>query len=258
MTSPSVSASESLVFGRHAAASVLARDPAGVLELWLQEKRHDVASARLLEMAAREGIAVHRVARATLDRMVQGGRHQGVVLRYRAAAPLPARTLEEVLGALAGPPFLLLLDGVQDPHNLGACLRSADAAGVHAVIVPKDRAAGMTPVVRKVASGAAEAVPLVQVTNLARTLEDLARRGVFVVGAAGDAETLLYDADLSGPLALVLGGEEKGLRRLTRAHCDVLVRIPMAGAVSSLNVSVAAGVCLFEACRQRRAPSRRG
>jgi 23S rRNA (guanosine2251-2'-O)-methyltransferase len=147
---------------------------------------------------------------------------------------------------------LLVLDGVQDPHNLGACLRSADAAGVDAVIVPKDKAAGLTPVVRKVACGAAENVPFFQVTNLARTLRDLQERGIWLIGAAGEAESSLYQADLRGPLALVMGAEEQGMRRLTREHCDVLVNIPMAGSVESLNVSVATGICLFEAVRQRR------
>ncbi|HGX92090.1 MAG TPA: 23S rRNA (guanosine(2251)-2'-O)-methyltransferase RlmB, partial [Candidatus Tenderia sp.] len=148
--------------------------------------------------------------------------------------------------------FLLILDGVQDPHNLGACLRSADAAGVDAVIVPKDKAAGLTPVVRKVACGAAESVPFYQVTNLARTLRELQELGVWLVGAAGEADTTVYQADLKGSLAIVMGAEEKGLRRLTREHCDSLIKIPMAGTVESLNVSVATGICLFEAVRQRQ------
>jgi 23S rRNA (guanosine2251-2'-O)-methyltransferase len=162
------------------------------------------------------------------------------------------RRLDALLDGLEGPAFLLVLDGVQDPHNLGACLRSADAAGVHAVVAPRERAAGLTPTACKVASGAAERIPFVQVTNLARTLRGLSEdRGLRIVGAAGEAATLLYDADLRGGLALVMGGEEKGLRRLTRERCDQLVRLPMQGTVESLNVSVAAGICLFEALRQR-------
>ena len=165
----------------------------------------------------------------------------------------PETQLEEALEAIGdAPPLLLVLDGVTDPHNLGACLRSADAAGVAAVIVPRDRAAGLTPVVRKVAAGAAETVPLVQVVNLARTLRELKERGVWLVGTSDDAARTLYDVDLSGPTALVLGSEGEGMRRLTREACDELVSIPMAGAVESLNVSVAAGVALFEAVRQRR------
>ena len=149
-------------------------------------------------------------------------------------------------------PFLLVLDGVTDPHNIGACLRTADAAGVHAVIVPKDKSAGLTATARKVACGAAESVPLIQVTNLSRTLKHLQDKGVWVIGTAGEAEQLIYQVDLKGPTALVMGAEGKGMRRLTREHCDQLVKLPMAGAVSSLNVSVATGVCLYEIVRQRQ------
>ena len=165
--------------------------------------------------------------------------------------------LFEILRHLQQPPFLLILDGLQDPHNLGACLRSADAAGVHAVIVPKDRAVSLTDTVCKVACGAAEHVPLVTVTNLARTLKQLKELGLWLVGTADDAKQSLYDVDLTGPLALVMGAEGKGLRRLTKEHCDFLVHIPMAGSVECLNVSVAAGVCLFEAVRQRRRNSQK-
>jgi len=163
--------------------------------------------------------------------------------------------LDELLDRSEAPPLLLVLDGVTDPHNLGACLRTADAAGALAVIVPKDKSATLNATVRKVACGAAEVVPLVAVTNLARTLEKLQKRGVWIVGTAGEASQELYSQDLSGPIALVMGAEGKGMRRLTREHCDYLVRLPMAGSVSSLNVSVATGVCLFEALRQRRATS---
>jgi 23S rRNA (guanosine2251-2'-O)-methyltransferase len=160
--------------------------------------------------------------------------------------------LEELLDRAEGPPLLLMLDGVTDPHNLGACLRTADAAGVQAVIIPKDKSASLNATVRKVACGAAEVIPLVAVTNLARTLEKLKKRGLWVVGTAGEAEQDVYDVDMTGPTVLVMGAEGKGMRRLTRELCDFLVRLPMSGSVSSLNVSVATGVCLFEAVRQRR------
>jgi len=161
--------------------------------------------------------------------------------------------LEEVLERTETPPLILVLDGVTDPHNLGACLRTADAAGATAVVVPKDKSATLTPVVRKVACGAAEVIPLVAVTNLSRTLEKLQQRGLWVVGTAGEAEQEIYQQDLTGPLVMIMGAEGKGMRRLTREHCDFLVKLPMAGSVSSLNVSVATGVCLFEAVRQRQA-----
>ena len=160
--------------------------------------------------------------------------------------------LDALLDDLVGPPFLLILDEIQDPHNLGACLRTADAAGIQAVIAPRDNAVGLTPTVAKVASGAAETVPYVQVTNLARTLDSLKARGIWLVGLAGEAEADLYGIDLQGPIALVLGGEGRGLRRLTRERCDYLARLPMLGTVESLNVSVATGICLYEALRQRR------
>jgi 23S rRNA (guanosine2251-2'-O)-methyltransferase len=189
-----------------------------------------------------------------LDTRQPGVNHQGVVATTQAPAALDEKALKTLIEDLQEPPLLLILNGVQDPHNLGACLRSADAAGVHAVIAPKDRSVGLTPTACKVASGAAETVPLVQVTNLARTLRWLQdEAGIWVVGTAGETDTLLYDADLQGPLALVMGAEGKGMRRLTREACDALVCLPMAGSVESLNVSVAAGICLFEAVRQRRA-----
>jgi 23S rRNA (guanosine2251-2'-O)-methyltransferase len=227
-----------------------------VEELWLDVHRRDARIERLLETAREQGVAVHRVPHADLDRLLQGLGHQGAVARCSTATHWGEGQLESILSGLDQPPFLLVLDGVQDPHNLGACLRTADAAGLHAVIVPKDRAAGLTPVVRKVASGAAEHVPFIPVTNLARTLRSLKDREIWLIGAAGDATQSLFDADLTGPLALVLGGEGKGLRRLTREHCDTLVHIPMLGSVESLNVSVAAGICMFEAVRQRAARAR--
>jgi len=193
---------------------------------------------------------VIQTSRQRLDGMAPEGRHQGVVAKVAAALALP-HTLDGVLEGLSEPALLLVLDGVQDPHNLGACLRVADAMGAHAVIAPKDRAAGLNPTVRKVASGAAETIPFITVTNLARTLRELQDLGIWVVGTAGESENDLFGMKLDGPLALVLGAEGEGLRRLTRENCDQLARIPMFGTVESLNVSVAAGMCLFEARRQR-------
>jgi 23S rRNA (guanosine2251-2'-O)-methyltransferase len=216
---------------------------------------HTVESllAALIAAAEARGIPVHRLSGRELDRLLPGVRHQGVIaaIEPQETEDRQERDLPAFLEGLETPAFLLVLDGVQDPHNLGACLRTADAAGVHAVIVPRDRAAGITPVVRKVASGAAETVPLFRVTNLARCLRALKQAGVWIHGASDDAGSTLYETDLRGPLAIVLGGEGKGLRRLTRELCDFLVAIPMAGRVESLNVSVAAGVLLFEARRQR-------
>ncbi len=244
---------DSHVVGLNAVLGALERDPGAIDRLWVDRGRRDERMRRVVAAAKAQGIAVEFVARAELDELADGVRHQGVVARGSASLPQGEEALWALLDALSTPPFLLVLDGVQDPHNLGACLRSADAAGVHAVVVPRDRAAALTPVVRKVASGAAESVPLIQVVNLARTLGALQTRGVWITGAAGEAQQLLYEVDLRGPVALVLGSEGKGLRRLTREHCDQLIRIPMAGSVESLNVSVAAGICLFEAVRQRQA-----
>lgn len=245
-------AATELVFGLHSVEAVLCR-PERVAALWLDQGRRDQRLLALAQTAQAAGIELHWVARQELDRLTGGDRHQGAAARVRPAEVRNETYLEHLLTELRVPPFLLILDGVTDPHNLGACLRSADAAGVHAVIAPRDKACGLTPVVRKVASGAAESVPFVQVTNLARTLRALQQNGVFLVGAAGEAGQSLYQADLRGPLGLVMGAEGSGLRRLTREHCDLLIRIPMAGSVESLNVSVATGICLFEALRQRTA-----
>jgi 23S rRNA (guanosine2251-2'-O)-methyltransferase len=209
--------------------------------------------AEVRALAQRAGVQLSTVEEAQLDKLAAGERHQGVVAELLPRAADPETQLEEALEAAGDAPLLLVLDGVQDPHNLGACLRSADAAGAAAVLVPRDRAAGLTPVVRKVAAGAAETVPLVAVVNLARTLRELKDRGVWLVGTDDSAEKTLYEADLKGAVALVMGSEGEGMRRLTRECCDQLVSIPMAGAVESLNVSVAAGVALFEAVRQRSA-----
>lgn len=246
--------SAQLVIGIHAVRTALEHGGGRLRELWFDSARKDSRLRELLDQARAAGLKPQPSDRATLDRMAGGGRHQGVVARGELPPSLGEAALDELLAGLSVPPFLLVLDGVTDPHNLGACLRSADAAGVHALISPRDRSAGLSPVVRKVASGAAETVPFVQVTNLARTLRHLQEvHRVFVVGAAGEAAASLFEADLRGPLALVMGAEGEGMRRLTRETCDQLVRLPMVGQVESLNVSVATGVCLYEALRQRSA-----
>jgi 23S rRNA (guanosine2251-2'-O)-methyltransferase len=243
-------------YGLHAVEGLLANTPGRIRQLSVATGREDRRLLELLQQAAEAGVPVKRVPRKELDTRLPDASHQGVIATLRDAGPEPReQDLPAFLESLPGPAFLLILDGVQDPHNLGACLRSADAAGVHALIVPRDRAARITPVVRKVACGAAESVPVFSVTNLARTLRLLKQAGIWLYGASDSASTTLYDTDLSGPLALVLGAEGRGLRRLTREHCDYLVAIPMAGQVASLNVSVAAGVLLFEAHRQRSSKS---
>ena len=244
MTSP-------VAYGIHAVRVLLSRHPQRVRRVLLGAGRDAGRLAEIRALAQRAGVQVSTADDATLDRLAGGERHQGVVAEVQPRAGDPETQLEEALEAAGQAPLLLVLDGVQDPHNLGACLRSADAAGVAAVIVPRDRAAGLTPVVRKVAAGAAETVPLVAVVNLARTLRDLKERGIWLVGTDDAADRTLYEADLKGPVAVVLGSEGEGLRRLTRECCDQLVAIPMVGAVESLNVSVATGVALFEAVRQR-------
>lgn len=245
-------ADSELIYGINAVERMLQTHPERVLELHHLDGRHDERFKALLALAARAGAAQLTHPREHLDDMVQGGRHQGVVARVRPSAPLDQGELEALLDGLEAPPLLLVLDQVQDPHNLGACLRTAEAAGVVAVVVPRDRSAGLTPAARKVASGAAETVPLAAVPNLARCLRMLKDRGIWLVGLAGETETNLFQTDLKGPIALVMGAEGGGLRRLTREHCDHLVRIPMRGG-ESLNVSVAAGIAVFEAVRQRDA-----
>ena len=244
-----------VVFGFHAVLSRVRADPSSVLEIYLDETRNDARARDLATAAERAGLKLMRVPTKRLDGFYGGGRHQGVVARVQVKAA--ADTVDELLDGLQGPPLLLVLDGVTDPHNLGACLRVANAAGVHAVIAPKDRAAGMTPVVSKVASGAAESTPYIMVTNLARTLAELKERNVWIVGADERGEQGLYEANMPESIAWVLGAEGEGMRRLTRESCDLLVRIPMHGEVESLNVSVAAGVVLFETARRRHAPRRK-
>jgi 23S rRNA (guanosine2251-2'-O)-methyltransferase len=232
---------------------LLERSPGRVRRVLVLGGRDAGRAAEIRALAGRAGVQVADADIALLDKLSERGRHQGVVAEIVPPAGDPETQLEEALEAAGNAPLLLVLDGVQDPHNLGACLRSADAAGVAAVIAPRDRAAGLTPVVRKVAAGAAETVPFVSVVNLARTLRELKARGIWLVGTDDDADKSIFDADLKGPTAMVMGSEGDGLRRLTRECCDQLVSIPMAGAVESLNVSVATGIVLFEAVRQRRA-----
>lgn len=240
------------VYGLHAVEALLRHHPKRVKQVWLAEGRGDPRVRVLLELAEQARVRVGQCERREMDAWVEGV-HQGVVAEVSPSQVWGEAMLEELLDRAEGPPLLLVLDGVTDPHNLGACLRTADAAGALAVIVPKDKAATLNATVRKVACGAAEVVPLVAVTNLARSLEKLQQRGLWVVGTAGEAEQVIYAQDLTGPTVLVMGAEGKGMRRLTREHCDFLVRLPMTGSVSSLNVSVATGVCLFEALRQRQA-----
>jgi len=240
-----------LVHGLHAVRWLLKQHPERVRQIWLQTGREDARGNEIAELARAVGLSVQRADARTLDRMSEEGAHQGVIAEVEAAAGWSEDDLWNALDALEGPPLLLVLDGVQDPHNLGACLRTADACGVHALIVPRDRAATLTPAARKVAAGAAETVPLVTVTNLARTLRALRERSIWIVGTDADAAQRSQDAKLTGPIAAVMGGEAQGLRRLTRENCDLLVRLPTAGAVESLNVSVATGMMLYEIVRQR-------
>jgi 23S rRNA (guanosine2251-2'-O)-methyltransferase len=218
--------------------------------LFVVQGRLDQKIESILDLAAEQGISVERVNKNRLDDRVQGV-HQGVVAEVKPMPQLGDKELENLLDQISGTPLLLVLDGVTDPHNLGACLRTADAAGVHAVIAPRDKSAPLNATASKVACGAAEAIPYFQVTNLSRTLTQLQERGIWIVGTAGEADATIYQSDLKGPLALVMGAEGKGMRRLTRENCDLLINIPMAGEVSSLNVSVATGVTLFEIVRQR-------
>lgn len=246
---------EDLVCGVHAVLTALREHPERIGGVWVAVERADHRIEAVVQAARTAGVRFHRVPRAKLDDMGEGARHQGVVARVQAAPVKREPDLEARLGTLQQPALFLVLDGVQDPHNLGACLRVADAAGAHGVILPRDRTAPLSAAARRAASGAAETVAVYQVVNLARTLDRLKEAGVWLYGAAQDAEESLYAADLAAPCAIVLGGEGEGLRRLTRERCDRLIRIPMAGKVESLNVSVAAGVVLYEAVRQRAAGS---
>lgn len=240
-----------VLFGFHAVTVRLKTAPQSVVDVHVDATRRDARMRQFVERAREAGARLVDSDGERLARLAGSPRHQGVVARVEAIAA--SNSLDDVLDAAGPAPLVLVLDGVTDPHNLGACLRVADGAGAHAVVAPKDHAVGLNATVAKVASGAAETMPYLMVTNLARTLNELKERDIRIVGTSDDAERTLYDLDLSGPVALVLGAEGPGMRQLTRKTCDELVRIPMAGAVESLNVSVAAGVCLYEAMRQRRA-----
>ena len=241
-----------LIYGMHAVDALLETKPERVIEVYALKGRDDQRLNEVLAKAHQWGVSVQFMQRKALDEKSDGEQHQGIIARVKTIKILTDNDLDPILSALHTPPFLLILDGVTDPHNLGACLRSAEAAGVNAVIIPKDNSASLTPVVRKVACGAAESIPLIHVTNLARAMRALQEKGIWIYGTAGEADQSIYECKLEGGIALAMGAEGKGLRRLTREHCDQLIKLPMAGAVSSLNVSVATGICLFEIVRQRR------
>ena len=242
-----------ILFGFHAVQSRMRQHATSIQEILIDQDRVDPRMRDLLKLAEVSNIRVMQVDRDRLDGIAgRNGRHQGVVARV-IDTPIPYKDIHDILESdLKEPPFFLILDGVEDPHNLGACLRVADAMGVHAVIAPKDRAVGLNATVRKVASGAAETIPFISVTNLARTIRELKDAGVFVIGTTMDSESTLLNTKLDGPIALVLGAEGDGIRRLTAENCDALVTIPMFGSVESLNVSVASGICLYEVRRQRK------
>ncbi|HAS8249671.1 TPA: 23S rRNA (guanosine(2251)-2'-O)-methyltransferase RlmB [Vibrio vulnificus] len=244
--------SNEFIYGIHAVRAVLDKEPERFIEAYVLKGRQDDRLMPILNELQIVGVSLQQMTRKTLDDKANGANHQGIMARVKPAKQLNENDLDDIL-AKHDSPLLLILDGVTDPHNLGACLRNADAAGVAAVIVPKDKSAPMTATVSKVACGAAETVPLVRVTNLARTMRHLQEQGIWIVGTAGEATHDIYQAKLTGSLAIVMGAEGDGMRRLTRETCDDLIKIPMAGAVSSLNVSVASGICLFEAVRQRLA-----
>ncbi|CBL45956.1 23s rrna (guanosine-2\'-o-)-methyltransferase [gamma proteobacterium HdN1] len=241
------------LYGIHSVSAILERHPDRVLELFIVETREDKRIGDIIKLAKTHGLRAQFIPKKTMDHQLEEGAvHQGVAIRYRPSAPGDENDLKHLVENANAPLFLLFLDGITDPHNLGACLRSADAAGVHAVITTRDKSAGLSAAVRKVAVGAAETVPFIQVTNLARTLEMVRQQGVWVYGTAlSEGAKTIYETDLRGNIGIVMGAEGVGLRRLTQDCCDGLVYIPMAGTVQSLNVSVATGVCLFEALRQR-------
>ncbi|MEF1337565.1 23S rRNA (guanosine(2251)-2'-O)-methyltransferase RlmB [Vibrio rotiferianus] len=242
--------SNEFIYGIHAVKAVLEREPERFIEAFVLKGRQDDRLMPILNDLQACGVSIQQMTRKTLDDKARGANHQGIIARVKPAKQLNENDIDGIL-AQHESPLLLVLDGVTDPHNLGACLRNADAAGVAAIIVPKDRSAPMNATVSKVACGAAEVVPLIRVTNLARTMRTLQEQGIWFVGTAGEATHDIYQAKLTGPLAIVMGAEGDGMRRLTRETCDDLIKIPMAGSVSSLNVSVASGICLFEAVRQR-------
>ncbi|EPQ7120327.1 23S rRNA (guanosine(2251)-2'-O)-methyltransferase RlmB [Escherichia coli] len=235
-----------MIYGIHAVQALLERAPERFQEVFILKGREDKRLLPLIHALESQGVVIQLANRQYLDEKSDGA----VIARVKPGRQYQENDLPDLIASL-DQPFLLILDGVTDPHNLGACLRSADAAGVHAVIVPKDRSAQLNATAKKVACGAAESVPLIRVTNLARTMRMLQEENIWIVGTAGEADHTLYQSKMTGRLALVMGAEGEGMRRLTREHCDELISIPMAGSVSSLNVSVATGICLFEAVRQR-------
>ncbi|MCK5901842.1 MAG: 23S rRNA (guanosine(2251)-2'-O)-methyltransferase RlmB [Cocleimonas sp.] len=243
---------KTLLNGIHAVQSALDSDVENVIQIWISVAKRNQRVEQLTQKAQKKGLMIHKVSQQQLDKIAKTRKHQGVVAEYNAPKSWDDNELFDLLSALEEPALLLILDGVTDPHNLGACLRTAEGAGVHAVIAPKDKAVSLTPTARKVASGAAETIPFVQVTNLVRTIDLLKNAGIWVTGTSDKATQDVYTGDYKTPTALVMGAEGKGLRRLTEAHCDYLISIPMAGKVSSLNVSVATGVCLYEVVRQRQ------
>ncbi|GAA0409276.1 23S rRNA (guanosine(2251)-2'-O)-methyltransferase RlmB [Cocleimonas flava] len=244
---------KTLITGIHAVESALKNDADNITQVWIAENKRNQRVKELINHAQKRGLIAHRSDPASLDKLAKTHQHQGVVAEYNAPKSFQEDDLFDILENIEGTPLLLVLDGVTDPHNLGACLRTAEGAGVHAVIAPKDNAVGLTPAARKVASGAAETVPFIQVTNLVRTIEKLKKEGIWFIGTSDKSSGDLYTYDFKTPSAIVMGAEGKGLRRLTEEHCDTLISIPMAGQVSSLNVSVATGVCLYEVVRQRQA-----
>lgn len=241
-----------IIAGLHSVRTALHYNATQVQDLWHDPTRHDRKLLELVEQAKKLNVTVHAVNKSVLDQLTNGAKHQGIAAQVARAIGWSETTLPNLLTLESNSlPLLLILDGVQDPHNLGACLRTAEAVGCRAVIAPKDRSVGLTPSVCKVASGAASVVPYIQVTNLARTLRMLKELGIWLVGAVADAPTVFFNSDLHSSLGIIIGGEDKGLRRLTRDHCDIVVKLPMLGVVESLNVSVATGILLYEVLRQR-------
>lgn len=241
------------VYGLHAVITLLERSPEQIMELWLLDTRNDKRMQKVLDLARAQEIAVRETDKGLMNQKTEEANHQGVIAWRKPRQNVTEKHLPEILDNLTGTALILILDGITDPHNLGACLRTADAAGAQLVLAPKDQSAPLNATVAKVACGAAEVVPYIQVTNLARTMKELQERGIWIIGTAGEAEQDIYQQDLTGPVAIVMGAEGSGMRRLTREKCDFLANIPMAGEVSSVNVSVATGICLFEAVRQRKA-----
>lgn len=239
------------IYGLHSAQAALDYSAENILQVWVDSHRQDKRLSEIIKQVSDLGLNTEKADRKKLDRLAGGPNHQGIVIEIEMPAAKSEDQLKTDILNITTPPLFLVLDNVQDPHNLGACLRTADATGVNGVIITKDNATGITPTVCKVASGAAETVPVYQITNLARTLRWLKDQGLWILGAAGDGDQTIYQADLKVPMALVIGAEGKGLRRLTREECDMMVKLPMLGKIESLNLSVATGVFLYEVVRQR-------